>query len=109
LGTKQPDINDAVWDRSELASAYERAACVRLAAERIARSDALTGLANRRAAIDALEAEVARAQRERGALGVFLFDVDRFKVVNDRFGHDAGDRVLVAIANRVRAATSSSY
>ena len=67
-----------------------------------ARSDAahdpLTGLANRRAAADRLEAERRRALRRGEPLSVLLLDLDHFKRVNDQWGHAAGDRVLVAVA-----------
>lgn len=64
--------------------------------------DPLTGLDNRRA----LEQELARAlaQRSRtgGLLGLVYFDLDRFKPINDRWGHAVGDAVLVAVADRLR-------
>lgn len=62
--------------------------------ERQARVDGLTGLANRRAAEDHLAAELSRIQRFGGPLSIVIADLDDFKVVNDRFGHPAGDLVL---------------
>ena len=56
--------------------------------------DGLTGLANRRACEETLAAELARAARFPGALSVVVADLDDFKEVNDRFGHQAGDVVL---------------
>jgi diguanylate cyclase (GGDEF)-like protein len=67
-------------------------------AAREAATDALTGLATRRAGRDALEREVQRATRYGRPLSLILFDLDRFKAVNDRYGHAAGDRVLRSIA-----------
>jgi diguanylate cyclase (GGDEF)-like protein len=64
----------------------------RLKAE--ARSDALTGLLNRRGFEERLAIERDRAHRDGTWLGVATFDVDHFKVVNDQHGHEAGDRVL---------------
>lgn len=68
-----------------------------------ARTDPLTGLANRRAFDERLALETERAHRHARSLSVMLVDVDRFKTVNDRFGHAAGDRVLVNLADSLRA------
>lgn len=64
-----------------------------------ATTDALTGLKNRRAATEALQHELVRAQRYDRSLAVVLFDVDHFKKVNDELGHDVGDRVLSAFGH----------
>jgi diguanylate cyclase (GGDEF)-like protein len=69
-----------------------------------ARTDVLTGLANRRSILERLEDEVRRAAREGGALGVGMVDVDLFKHVNDRYGHAAGDEVLCEVARRMQQA-----
>ena len=66
-------------------------------AERDAAIDPLTGLANRRAAFPAAESMVARCHRSHGGLGVLGLDLDLFKQVNDRYGHEAGDRVLAEV------------
>lgn len=70
---------------------------------RLAITDALTGLHTRRYLEARLPAEVARARRAGGSLAVFIVDVDRFKSINDRYGHPAGDRALTEIAGRLRA------
>jgi diguanylate cyclase (GGDEF)-like protein len=62
--------------------------------ERQALIDSLTGLANRRAAEQALGVEVARAERFGDPLALVMADLDNFKAVNDRHGHPAGDAVL---------------
>lgn len=59
-----------------------------------ARSDPLTGLLNRRGFEEAFDVEIERARRADGGLSVIVGDLDRFKDVNDRFGHVAGDEVL---------------
>lgn len=64
--------------------------------------DGLTGLPNRRAVLEALERELARAEREGGALSVALCDLDHFKRVNDTWGHPAGDQVLNAFARAAK-------
>ena len=66
--------------------------------------DALTGIANRGAALDALRCALSRAARERGPVALLMCDVDRFKSINDRFGHPAGDQVLCEAAMRMRSA-----
>jgi diguanylate cyclase (GGDEF)-like protein len=63
-----------------------------------ARIDALTGLANRRAVEEILAAEISRAQRFAHDLAVVLLDLDRFKEINDSFGHAAGDVMLRAVS-----------
>ncbi|HZX81390.1 MAG TPA: diguanylate cyclase, partial [Lysobacter sp.] len=65
--------------------------------------DALTGLANRRAALERLAVEHGRIARGLGAATVLMLDLDRFKQVNDRYGHAAGDRVLQAVAQAIVA------
>jgi len=62
------------------------------------RHDHLTGLQNRRAYESRLEVETARAKRQGRELALCLLDLDRFKAVNDSFGHVAGDEVLRAVA-----------
>lgn len=60
--------------------------------------DQLTGLKNRSAFQDTVEAEIARSVRENEPLAVAMVDIDRFKVMNDAFGHLAGDEVLNRVA-----------
>lgn len=63
-----------------------------------AEKDSLTGLLNRRKFYEVLEQEKERAIRYARPLSLIIFDVDHFKVVNDTYGHDAGDKVLKKIA-----------
>jgi diguanylate cyclase (GGDEF)-like protein len=65
---------------------------------RVARTDALTGLLNRRAFDEALTVELERARRTGDPMALIIADLDRFKAVNDHFGHAAGDAVLRAAA-----------
>ena len=63
------------------------------------RTDALTGIANRRAMQHSLEAEFSRVTRHGGEFSILMVDVDYFKLVNDRYGHAVGDQVLIEIAD----------
>jgi len=72
-------------------------------ARRLASTDELTQLANRRHFDEALRAEVSRAERFDDSVAVVVADLDNFKEVNDRHGHDAGDVVLQAFADVIRA------
>jgi diguanylate cyclase (GGDEF)-like protein len=65
--------------------------------------DGLTGLYARRYFEMRLEEEVARLARHGGSLALLLTDIDRFKVINDRYGHQQGDRVLCDLAGLLRA------
>lgn len=67
---------------------------------RLSNTDDLTGLSNRRHMAVVVRAELARFTKGGDGFAVMLFDVDRFKEVNDRFGHGAGDEVLAALAAR---------
>ncbi len=69
--------------------------------------DSLTGTFNRRLFQEALIREVARAQRERVSMGLIVIDLDNFKAVNDRHGHQAGDRVLQAVSALLQSETRS--
>jgi len=60
----------------------------------LAGTDEVTGIANRRALLDVAAREMARCARAKSPLSVIYLDADRFKAVNDRLGHDEGDRLL---------------
>lgn len=72
-------------------------------ARSLARTDALTGLMNRRAFSEAADRELARAERYKLPLSLCILDVDHFKRVNDTHGHAAGDAVLVGLAKTLRS------
>lgn len=68
------------------------------AVTRLALEDHLTGLANRRAAEDRLAMEWNRAQRGNGSFAIAIADIDRFKLINDQYGHHVGDQALRHVA-----------
>jgi diguanylate cyclase (GGDEF)-like protein len=76
--------------------------------DEIARTDPLTGCLNRRALEERVVGEMAYAQRVGRPLALLVVDLDRFKSINDRHGHAAGDAVLVAVARVLLAALRPS-
>lgn len=80
--------------RAELRKAMRRI-------EVLAHTDDLTGTENRRSITDALQAAIAQAEDADGHVAVCLLDLDRFKRINDRYGHPAGDQVLREFVQRV--------
>ena len=92
----------AHWLGSQASVALENARLHRLV-ERQANTDGLTEPPNRRHFEEALEGEISRAERFGGSLALILADLDDFKQVNDRYGHQAGDDVLQTFADIPRA------
>lgn len=76
--------------------------------ERIATIDSLTGLFNRRFLDWTLQQQVAAAERYRTPLAIILLDIDHFKQINDTFGHQVGDEVLVLLSGLLRMRTRDS-
>jgi len=66
-------------------------------------TDGLTQILNRRALLERLEEELHRARRENVFFCLIMLDIDHFKRVNDEYGHQAGDKVLVEVVNRVKS------
>jgi diguanylate cyclase (GGDEF)-like protein len=75
---------------------------------RQAATDDLTGLANRLTFRRRLSSAVEQSAGNRQTFAVFYMDLDRFKAINDRWGHEVGDRILVAVAERLRAHTRAA-
>ncbi|HEY9145681.1 MAG TPA: diguanylate cyclase, partial [Thiobacillus sp.] len=71
--------------------------------EALASIDPLTGASNRRHFMELAKVEISRAKRQGLPLSVIMLDIDFFKSINDRFGHEAGDKVLVALAATIQA------
>ena len=70
--------------------------------EKLAITDSLTGLYNRRFFNEILTREIHRATRDKTELSFMMLDIDYFKKYNDSYGHDAGDKALVAVANAMK-------
>jgi len=78
--------------QEELLASYEKI-------KKLARTDPLTGLSNRRDTLERIELEALHCERNKCDMAVILADIDNFKHFNDQYGHDCGDFVLVAVAN----------
>lgn len=105
------DLADLVMDQMELRLAARKVDVLhqrlKVAHEELghqASHDALTGLWNRKAILTLMEQVRARARRHASPMAAMMLDVDFFKKVNDTYGHQAGDRVLVAVARRLHGA-----
>lgn len=109
-------LNDTLLDLNrdyanaqlELAHAYLRLQQHDAQVVSVSLTDPLTNVGNRRRLELALTQEIGRAQRNGGQLCVLMADLDEFKQVNDRYGHEFGDRVLIAVASLLRRQTRSS-
>ncbi len=76
--------------------------------QRLATTDSLTGLPNRRWIVEVLENEISRCRRYGHDLALLLVDIDHFKRINDRYGHDSGDQALRVMARILRAIARDS-
>jgi len=103
----------ALWQRSAALSLalvgpllaialYQRSNFAAFSAMQLALTDPLTGLGNHRNFHERLQRELALAEQEGSELSLCLVDIDDFKLVNDRFGHPVGDRLLIHTAGRLR-------
>ena len=95
-------------DQQRLRGANRRLAELLGDAERLARTDALTGLANARAFTERLRQEVARAHRDGTPLCLGYVDVDNLKRINDAHGHAAGDELLREVSRAIRQSVRAS-
>ncbi len=88
-------------EKDELEDAYRRIA-------HMANHDILTGLPNRRLLVELLHEHIPLARRQSRVFGLLYVDLDEFKPVNDTYGHETGDQVLVIVADRLRRALRES-
>ncbi len=96
-------IADLIWTIVSQKQANEKIERLNSQLEHLAMTDDLTDLANRRAFFREGADEIRRSQRYRMPLSLIMLDIDRFKEVNDTFGHDAGDAMLRRIAKILKA------
>lgn len=100
---KLPDAGD--YNILQIVSDFMGAALYRFRIEArlrdLAMHDALTGAANRHLFFNRLEHAMAMAQRRDRLIAVIVFDIDNFKMVNDRFGHPVGDALLIEVPARI--------
>ena len=92
------DVTDQAQQVVELEHSRELAMKEAREARELAETDPLTGIANRRRAMAVLDQMVMRSRQTSQTLALIIFDIDHFKLVNDRYGHPAGDAVLKRIA-----------
>ena len=78
------------------------------AIKKIAFHDSLTGLANRSLFLDRLDMFMAQSRRQNNLMSVMLIDIDFFKDINDNYGHDIGDAVLIEVSNRLKSCVRES-
>jgi len=97
------DVTEQVLREQALDQARARAIGLAAEAQKLAMTDPLTGLANRRATLDWLGSLVGASDEDEDPLAVLMFDVDHFKRINDCFGHQTGDEVLKRVAALARA------
>jgi diguanylate cyclase (GGDEF)-like protein len=103
-GGKAVGIFGTVQDVTETVENARILEAARSAAERVANTDMLTGLPNRRHTLAFLERALAGAREHGAPLAVAIFDIDHFKRINDTHGHATGDQVIRRVALRARAA-----
>jgi methyl-accepting chemotaxis protein len=106
MGDRIHDYNVNLEDKikfrtKELENAKNRA-------EKLARIDSLSGLSNRRAFFEFCNYEIEKSKRHGHFLTCIMLDIDNFKEINDKYGHAAGDKVIIALANVLKKSVRSS-
>jgi diguanylate cyclase (GGDEF)-like protein len=101
-------IADIIWVIIEHKRSEEEIRRLQEKLEAMAVHDSLTGLYNRHYLGETLRRELARAAREKYSVGFVMIDIDRFKEVNDAFGHQAGDAVLRELAGLLSGSSRAS-
>ncbi|NOX91285.1 MAG: diguanylate cyclase [Gammaproteobacteria bacterium] len=92
-------VNSKITAMQRIANMRQQLLVANQKLETLAHTDELTRLPNRRHFLDILDSELARAQRHNTPLSIAYMDLDHFKQINDTHGHEAGDTVLLSVAN----------
>ena len=95
------DITDRKRYENELKQARDELAAANAEHKRLAITDSLTGISNRRHFEEEITQEMVRAQRYAQPLSLLLIDIDHFKAINDQYGHPTGDRILIELSRRI--------
>lgn len=101
-------INKVMGESEGLIITNERLLEQEKTLKQLAHYDALTGLANRTLILAKLELLFSQCKRKGTKLAILFIDLDKFKPINDKYGHDVGDEVLITVANRLRSALRNS-
>ncbi|MEO1969808.1 MAG: sensor domain-containing diguanylate cyclase [Sphingomonadaceae bacterium] len=96
------DVTEDYQQARRLRDEQQRALESAKRAEQLANTDPLTGLANRRFAMNQIDRSIVSARRQGTPMSLIVFDLDHFKKINDTFGHVAGDAVLIRVAKLAR-------
>ncbi len=103
IDSYRKNLEDKVKERtSELEKKNRELSALNKELERLSTTDALTGVFNRRHFNNVIDTEIKRALRYNHYLSLIIFDIDHFKVINDNYGHTAGDNVLINITALVK-------
>ncbi len=102
LADTKTDLADTKTDLAEVRDDLSKSRINEEEAQKIALQDALTGLPNRVSFELSLDHGLIQAKRHGWGLAVLFIDIDKFKNINDSYGHDAGDQVLLMVANRLK-------
>lgn len=95
------DITDRKRYENELKQTRDELATANAELKRLAITDSLTGISNRRHFAEETTQEAVRAQRYGQPLSLLMMDIDHFKAINDRYGHPTGDQILVELSRRI--------
>jgi diguanylate cyclase (GGDEF)-like protein len=99
----ESELADTKSDLAEMRDDLSKSQIKEEEAQKIALQDALTGLPNRISFEQGLDRGLTQAKRHNWGLAVLFIDIDKFKSINDCYGHDVGDQVLLMVANRLQS------